>query len=304
MIILKNFYEQIQKTLLLILLIQFIFIYSSYPQNDGEKIFLSVCSACHTIGQGKLVGPDLKNIQNRLEKDWIIKWVKSSQKMVKNGDPAAVKIFNEYNKIPMPDNALTDAQIIDVLNYIKEKSPKETNTREVKNLVESETRSFEIKNNFGFNLEDAGKDEFELGLQYFTGKTRFKNGGTACLSCHNVVNDNLIGGGLLGKDLTNAFSRLNAAGIDAIISNPTFPVMKTAFANRKLTRNERYYLLAFLKQTDYDFVYQSQVNYSKYFIYTGIVGVVILLGIFGLIWFKRKKISVKQDIFARQLKSE
>jgi len=304
MIILKNFYEQIQKTLLLILLIQLIFTYSSYSQNDGEKIFLSVCRACHTIGQGKLVGPDLKNIQNRLKKDWIIKWVKSSQKMVKSGDPAAVKIFNEYNKIPMPDNALTDAQIIDVLNYIKEKSPKETNTREEKKIVESKTRPFEIKNNLGFNLEDAGKDEFELGLQYFTGETRFKNGGTACLSCHNVVNDNLIGGGLLGKDLTNAFSRLNASGINAIISNPPFPIMKTAFANRKLTKDERYYLLAFLKQTDYDSVYQSQVNYSKYFIYTGIIGVVFLFGIFGLVWFKRKKVSVKQDIFERQLKSK
>jgi len=304
MIILKKFYGQIQKSLVLILFIQFIFTFSSYSQNDGEKIFLSVCRACHTIGNGKLVGPDLVNVQNRFKQEWLIKWVKSSQKMVKSGDPEAVRIFNKYNKFPMPDNALTDAQIIDVLNYIKEQSPKETNTKGSKSSKEAETNSLVIKNNLGFSLEDAGKDEFELGLQYFTGETRFKNGGAACLSCHNVVNNNLIGGGLLGKDLTNAFSRLSAAGIDAIISNPPFPVMKTAFVNRKLTKDERYYLLAFLKQTDYDSVYQSHINYNKYFIYSGIVGVVILFGIFGLIWFRRKKISVKQEIFKRQLKSE
>jgi hypothetical protein len=39
--------------------------------------------------------------------------------MVKNGDPVAVKLFEENNKIPMPDNNLTDDQIRGILNYIK-----------------------------------------------------------------------------------------------------------------------------------------------------------------------------------------
>ena len=271
---------------------------SVLPQAKGEKIFLSVCRACHTIGQGRLVGPDLANIQNRLKEDWIVKFVKSSQTVVKSGDPIAVKIFNEYNKIIMPDQSFTDAQIIDVINYIKEKSPKESDAKK------GNAPAFKIKNSLGFNLDEAGKDEFKIGWEYFTGEKRFKNSGPACFSCHNVAKDNLISGGLLAKDLTSAFSRLNAGGIDAIISSPPFPIMKTAFENKQLTKDEKYYLLAFLKHIDFISKSQKSENHNERFIYAGIFGVFSLFIVFGVIWFNRKKGSVKQEIFKRQLKSK
>ncbi len=269
----------------------------SFSQGNGEKIFMSVCRACHTIGQGRLVGPDLVNVQNRFKQEWLIKWIRSSQTLVKSGDPEAVSIFNKF-KIPMPDNALTDAQIIEVINYIKEKSPKESGVKK------SNAPAFKIKNSLGFNFDEAGKDEFKIGWKYFTGEKRFKNSGPACFSCHNVATDNLISGGLLAKDLTSAFSRLNAGGIDAIISSPPFPIMKTAFENKKLTKDEKYYLLAFLKHTDFISKSQKPENHNKRFIYAGIIGVFFLFFVFGIIWFNRKKGSVKQEIFKRQLKSK
>ena len=77
------------------------------------------CAACHTIGKGKLIGPDLKGISERMDEKWIYSFIRSSQTMVKNGDPDAVKLFNEY-KIPMPDHLnFTDAQIKGLLDYIK-----------------------------------------------------------------------------------------------------------------------------------------------------------------------------------------
>ena len=79
----------------------------------------SVCGACHTIGKGRLVGPDLKGVNDRHNEEWLINFIRASQKMVKAGDKDAVKIFDEY-KIPMPDNAnLTDEQIKGLLSYIK-----------------------------------------------------------------------------------------------------------------------------------------------------------------------------------------
>jgi len=298
MIIIKKIYRQLQKSILLILLIPFSLSTINFAQNDGEKLFLSVCRACHTIGQGKLVGPDLVNVQNRLEESWIISFVKSSQKMVKSGDPEAVKIFNDYNKVIMPDQNLSDAQIISVINYIKEKSSTISTTEVV------EAPPFTLTNSLGFNLDQAGKDEVNIGWQYFTGEKRFKNGGPPCLSCHNVVKDNLISGGLLSKDLTNAFSRLNAAGVDAIISSPPFPIMRTAFTEKEITIDEKYYLLAFLNETDKNAIYQHPVNYDKRFIYSGFAGLVLLLGFFGIVWFGRKKNSVNKQIFKRQLKSK
>jgi cytochrome c2 len=90
----------------------------SYAQ-DGAQIFRSNCGACHTVGKGKLVGPDLKGVQDRHSEDWILKWVKGSQAMVKAGDKEAVKVFNENSMIPMPDQALADNEIKTILAFIK-----------------------------------------------------------------------------------------------------------------------------------------------------------------------------------------
>src|SRR5580692_8875916 len=90
----------------------------SYGQ-DGGQLFKTNCGACHTVGKGKLVGPDLKGIQERHSEDWILKWVKGSQAMVKSGDKDAVKLFADNSSIPMPDQALADNDIKAILSFIK-----------------------------------------------------------------------------------------------------------------------------------------------------------------------------------------
>ncbi len=94
----------------------------SFADDSGATLFKTVCGACHTIGKGKLVGPDLKGVQDRHPEAWILKWVKGSQAMVKAGDPAAVKLFNDNSSIPMPDQPLNDDQIKSILAYIKSES--------------------------------------------------------------------------------------------------------------------------------------------------------------------------------------
>lgn len=85
---------------------------------EAEKNFAQ-CKACHTIGGGRLVGPDLKGITEKFPEQWLIKFIQNSQALVKSGDKEAVKVFNEYNKFPMPSHNLTDAQVKDILLYIK-----------------------------------------------------------------------------------------------------------------------------------------------------------------------------------------
>ncbi|HTA27669.1 MAG TPA: cytochrome c [Bacteroidia bacterium] len=93
--------------------------FSKTHAQDGGQIFRTNCGACHTVGKGKLVGPDLKGVQYRHSEDWILKWVKGSQAMVKAGDKEAVKVFNENSMIPMPDQALADNDIKTILAFIK-----------------------------------------------------------------------------------------------------------------------------------------------------------------------------------------
>src|SRR3989338_6361636 len=89
-------------------------------QESGKEIFQQRCAACHSIGGGRLVGPDLKGVNDKRPEDWLLKFTKSSQALVKSGDKTAMALFEEFNKIPMPDQALSDEQIKKVLAHIKE----------------------------------------------------------------------------------------------------------------------------------------------------------------------------------------
>jgi len=108
------------KTPLIIFTLAFSFFISrtTFGQ-EGEKLFKTNCGACHTIGGGKLVGPDLLGVNDRHPEAWTLKWVKSSQKMIKAGDTTAVRLFKENNGMPMTDQSLQDSEIKAVLAFIK-----------------------------------------------------------------------------------------------------------------------------------------------------------------------------------------
>ncbi|MEA3477569.1 MAG: cytochrome c3 family protein [Bacteroidota bacterium] len=105
----------------IISIIAFLFMISGWElqaQDEGEQLF-KVCAACHTIGKGKLIGPDLKGVTGRLEKDWLHRFIINSQEVIQSGDEYAVKIFQENNNIPMPPNNFTTGQVDAILTFIE-----------------------------------------------------------------------------------------------------------------------------------------------------------------------------------------
>jgi mono/diheme cytochrome c family protein len=289
----KLFYKANKLILLFALLFIFVQDYS-FSQSQGQSIFTKTCQACHTIGKGRLVGPDLMDVGNRRSEEWIITFIKSSQSMVNNGDPDAVAIFNEYNKTVMPDQNLSESDIKDLLQFISEQS-----------LAGGFSAAIlePITHSSGMSLEDAGSNEFTIGQKLFLGEEALTEGGPACIACHTVVNDEIISGGLLAVDLTTVFTRLSGAGINAVISNPPFPVMKTAYANHQITEDEAFHIIAFLKEADFISPIQEADTYQQSFLLQGIIGGIILFGLYGALWCKRKRKAVNHKIFARQLKT-
>jgi cytochrome c551/c552 len=74
----------------------------------GKDLFASKgCIACHKIGGGKLVGPDLKGVTARRDTKWLSKMILYPEVMVKE-DEVAKKLFVEH-LVPMPNQAV-DAQ--------------------------------------------------------------------------------------------------------------------------------------------------------------------------------------------------
>lgn len=89
------------------------------PVEEGKTIFTARCAACHNVNK-ILVGPALAGVDERRPIDWIVKFVHSSQTVVKSGDAYAVELFNKFNKVQMPDHPdLTADNIKSIVEYIK-----------------------------------------------------------------------------------------------------------------------------------------------------------------------------------------
>lgn len=260
---------------------------AGFAQESGKELFQQRCTACHSIGGGRLVGPDLAGVGDRRPEGWLLKFIKSPQALLRSGDKEAVALFEEFNGIVMPDQTLSDSQIRGILDYIKEAEG---------SLLPAKTKTDEGG--------ETTQDEIGRGRDLFQGKIRFVNNGPSCISCHHVKNDAVIGGGILAKDLTTVFSRMGGEGVRAILGGPPFPVMQAAYKEMPFTDDEIRALVGFLQQADKEHAYQQPRDYGWGLFGAGIVGTIGLFGFYGAIGKRRKKRSVNQDIYDRQIKSE
>jgi len=84
----------------------------------GEKLFSSKgCVACHTIGQGKLVGPDLKGITEKVTFPWIYHWVSDPDSMLRS-DTTAQRLLEEY-LVPMPNQNVQPDEFVALYEYLR-----------------------------------------------------------------------------------------------------------------------------------------------------------------------------------------
>lgn len=143
------------------------------------------------------------------------------------------------------------------------------------------------------------------GQNLFLGDTRFSAGGPSCVACHNVVNDAVIAGGTLAKDLTEAFDRLEADGIVGMLPRKgeasPFPVMQAAYQGHEISAEEVPALVAFLQNAAAQRATQKPNDFGLKMLFVGVGGVVFLLLLFSLIGRGRKRRSVNQELYDRQI---
>lgn len=85
----------------------------------GQEIFEDQCSACHTIGKGNLVGPDLAGVTSRRDESWLIRQIKEPDVLIEEKDPIALKLLADAEDVPMPPPDLNDDQVLAVVAYLK-----------------------------------------------------------------------------------------------------------------------------------------------------------------------------------------
>lgn len=240
---------------------------------DPAKTFEKKCSSCHTVGQGDLKGPDLKGISDRREEKWLIDFIRSADTMIQSGDPEAVKVYNKYGQKDMPDQKLSDDEIRKILQFIEGGGQQEV--------------ALDVK-----SATDATPEDILAGKQIYLGEKPLTNGGASCISCHTVGKYGVLGGGTLAKDLTFIYTDYNDKGLSVALKKLAFPVMEEIYDGKPLTDEEAFQLKAFLY--DADKKGETNTGAQKKFVFLGVGGAIVGMGMIDLIWRRRRKNSVRR----------
>ena len=97
---------------------------ATLPTPDpGALLFQSRCGACHTVGQGDAVGPDLAGVTTRRERSWLERYLRAPDQMLAEHDPIATALLARYRDVPMPNLRLSDGEIGVLLTFLQGQTP-------------------------------------------------------------------------------------------------------------------------------------------------------------------------------------
>jgi len=107
----------LKRILLVTLLLPSIGLSQEADVQAGKNLFNANCAACHQLNR-KAVGPALRGVTEKYDRDWLYSWIKNGTQMIKDGDPQAVAIWEEYNRSIMTNYPqFSNEQIDNILAY-------------------------------------------------------------------------------------------------------------------------------------------------------------------------------------------
>lgn len=162
---------------------------SIFSQDSGEQIFNNKCLSCHTIGQGRLIGPDLRGVTSRRDQKWLMEVIKSTQSLLKKEDAELRLLVAEYGLI-MPDSGLSDEEIKAVLAYLQKRTDDIAIQKKEKTVHRKrQTEKYPQPIDFSHKLH-AGDHKINCLYCHF-GAERSRHAGippaNVCLNCHSQI---------------------------------------------------------------------------------------------------------------------
>ena len=186
------------------------------PENNGlpeedpvADFYVARCAGCHTVGGGELTAPDLLPSTGWPEADLTL----AVERMEKNvGD-------------------LSREQVDDLVDFLK--GP------EVQARIAA-ARERQVAE-MAATLEPPSP---RTGRDLFHGEEPFARGGMPCAACHRAGEH----GGNLAANLTDAYARLGESALLSASESPGFPLMKAAYEDHPVSRQEAVHLVAYLER--------------------------------------------------------
>lgn len=239
---------------------------------ETADYFKQNCMSCHTIGGGRLTGPDLKNVQERKDRAWLVKFMMDPKGMIEAGDPYALQLQKDSRGAIMATVVgMNKARAEALLDLI---------------IAESKLEKSQFA---GMQLSDRpfNQNDIETGHQIFLGTIALKNGGPACISCHSVNGIGGLGGGLLAPELTTVFERYEGRKTLATwLSAPATPTMQSVFKKQALDPEEVLALTAYFQHT-LQRAPEDPATARLNFVLFGLGGAILMLAVFDVVWNKR-----------------
>ncbi len=201
---------------------------------ETAAFFKHNCSSCHTIGGGRLTGPDLKDVTKERDREWFITFILNPKQVIDGGDDYAKRLADDSKGVVMPTIfGMTRQKAEALLDLIEEESKKERSAFA------------------GVQISDQPftQADVDMGRDIFMGYARLQSGGPACISCHSANGAGTLGGGRLGPDLTRIFGQHGRKGLAAWLSAPATPTMQPVFMATPLTADEILPLVAYFEHT-------------------------------------------------------
>jgi Rrf2 family protein len=199
----------------------------------GEALFQQRCIACHTVGQGDRVGPDLAGVGARRDREWLARWIAGPDRMLAAKDPVASALLQKYGNVPMPNQGLTADEVAAVIAYLTAAPGMPTAPAPGVTTAPAPPAT-------------AAGGDAAAGKQLFTGTRRLRNGGPPCMACHSIAGIGTLGGGALGPDLTTAVAKYGPSGLASVLATIPFPTMTPIFGGHPLAPDEQADLHAFI----------------------------------------------------------
>jgi protein SCO1 len=88
----------------------------------GAYTFRNHCAACHTIGGGDGIGPDLRAVASHRDRAWLERFIAAPDALVAANDPIARALLEKYNGVRMPNLSLTTVDADVLIEYIARQS--------------------------------------------------------------------------------------------------------------------------------------------------------------------------------------
>jgi len=85
----------------------------------GQYLFGRDCIACHTIGHGDKIGPDLRGVTQARDRKWLARMIQKPDQLLSENDPIATALLKKYNNVRMPNIWVSDTEMNLLIGYIE-----------------------------------------------------------------------------------------------------------------------------------------------------------------------------------------